>query len=289
LGVLVWPYVHAQWSPAQRAAAIAHHHHLVDRACPWMALVPGERRVVADLSHVQTDLHLVLDRPNWFQREGELVLNLELEGERLFSVAWLLEGEPGAVVATIGAVQGSSAEGVTDRYRDLTKALCGLRPRDFLLDALRLWCTVAGVHQLRAVDDASRHHRHPFFGADTQRPLPTDYDALWLEQQGERAPGGYFNLPMDADVRDLELVPSKKRSMYRKRQALLDALRADMVARGEAAFARSPQVLDAALPQAATSAGLASAPAALRRWAARVTVLGGCTAADAVFAWTRLV
>lgn len=48
-----------------------------------------------------------------------------------------------------------------------------------------------------------------------------DYDAIFSEAGGKA--GHYWTLPLQED-RDLESIPSKKRSMYRKRFAMLDSL-----------------------------------------------------------------
>jgi uncharacterized protein VirK/YbjX len=293
-GLLLWPYVHAGWSPLQRCEALAQHHACVDEACPALRLSPGERHVLADLSDIAQGLCLVLDRPTWFQREGELVLNLEQMGMRLFSVAWLIGGNRGQLHALIGAVQGNSAEGMVDIYRDLTKSLHGMRPRDFLLDALRLLAAAAGIRELRAVTDAVRHQRHPFFHPDTTRALPGDYDALWAEQGGAPQGDGWVRLPMDAGVRDLESVPSKKRSMYRKRQAMMDALSRQLQA---ACQAKTAQAIATHTAQAPAQCGITSFLESLassqlhrrRRWAVRLTVLGGFAAAGVAEAAIRTI
>jgi uncharacterized protein len=287
-GLLVWPYLHAGWSPAERVQALLDHHRCIDERCPGLALAPGDRRTLATLDEQAAGLALVLDRPMWFQREGELVLNLEQGDMRLFSVAFSLgdatetSAAAGTLFARIGAVQGNSAEGMADVYRDLTKELHGMRPRDFLLDALRLLCASAGVRELRAVSDASRHHRHPFFGADTQRSLGTDYDALWAEQGGEPLGDGWVRLPLDAGVRDLESVPSKKRSMYRKRQAMLDALRLVLERQVEAvgALAHARPDVPSMRPRPEVSRW--------RRWITRVCAVSGFAGADLVIAMARV-
>ncbi len=48
-----------------------------------------------------------------------------------------------------------------------------------------------------------------------------DYDAIFGESGGELK--DYWELPLEMD-RNLDDIPSKKRSMYRKRYAMLDDL-----------------------------------------------------------------
>ena len=53
-----------------------------------------------------------------------------------------------------------------------------------------------------------------------------DYDAIFQESAGKL--GKYWTLPLNFETKSLEEIPSKKRSMYRKRYAMLDNLLANM-------------------------------------------------------------
>lgn len=181
---------------------------------------------------------LVLDRPIWFKREGELVLNLFRNDLRVASLAFTLCRSQGELCLFIGAVQGihKGVDSATSLaiYRDLTKDFEGLRPRSLLLEALKCLARTLCVVHLYAVRDACRHHRHAYFGHDKGEDLVANYDAIWQEHgaiASERA--DFFALPMAPAQRANEDIPSKKRAMYRRRQVLLE----DVFARLQAALA----------------------------------------------------
>ena len=56
---------------------------------------------VANLEFVAPGLRIVLDKASWFLREGELAINLFVEGERLYTLAFTL-GQAEAGRVTLG-------------------------------------------------------------------------------------------------------------------------------------------------------------------------------------------
>ncbi len=221
LGAVVWPYVCAGWDAEARLRHLAAHFQAVGRAAVLQVPAGGAVELL-DLSDVSPGLRVVLDQPKWFMREGPLVLNL-FEGElRLYSLAFSLAGTP--PVAYVGALQGVATEGVLERYRELTKALHGLRPRDVLIELFRMLSRALGVTRILAVADAARVHRSAYFGGAKAAQLQVDYDAIWADRGGVPHDPQFFTLPLHAPAKSLDEVPSKKRAMYRRRHELLAAL-----------------------------------------------------------------
>ena len=153
-----------------------------------------------------------------------MALNLFLDERRLYSLVFSMGVRDGEEVCYVGAIQGASGDDVQEIYKAVTKQLHGMRPRDLLIETLRVCCEAMGVHRLLFVADQHRHHRDvQYFGAEKARAL-TDYDAIWIDRGAELRRDGFFSLPAHRDPRDLASVPSNKRSMYRKRVELTDAL-----------------------------------------------------------------
>ncbi|MCX2888152.1 MULTISPECIES: VirK/YbjX family protein [Pseudomonas] len=228
IGVVQWPYISQSWAAPQRLDAVASHFELVARQYPALLLLGrDESLTLCDLSRHSPGCRLVLDRPIWFKREGELVLNLFQHDLRVASLAFVLCRGQGELSLLIGAVQGIH-KGVDSEtslaiYRELTKDFEGLRPRSLLLEALKCLARTLGVTQLYAVSDASRHHRHPYFGSDKGQDLAANYDAIWQEHGAmASAREDFCNLPLAPAQRAEADIPAKKRAMYRRRQALLD-------------------------------------------------------------------
>jgi len=239
--MVVSPYLCAAWTAEERFARIRDHCAIVERlGLPFDFRVEDSIELL-DLGTIQNGLHVVLDQAEWFHREGQLVLNLFVANRRIFSLAFSLATGQAGTIAYVGAVQGRALEGVLDDYKELTKAACGMRPRDLLIELFRILCRVAGFTEIRAVSDASRQHRSRYFGPDTRRKLPANYDEIWLERGGERIDDDFFSLPL-AVVRDEADVPARKRAMYRRRAEMLAAIEAQMRLRfAEAKPVRRPQ------------------------------------------------
>jgi uncharacterized protein len=229
LGALVWPYQLATWDAGERLRRITGHYAAIDGLNAPLRFSVEDRIVLADLDSIHPAMKLVLDQPEWFLREGGLTINLFLDSFRAYSVAFsLFRTADGRLVATIGGIQGRNRDDMLDTYRDLTRTLHGLRPRDFLIEALRILCRLLQVDDLHAVSEAARHHRHPYF-----KGIPTsqNYDAIWQDRGGVPQGSDFYSLPVAPERRDLAELKPGKRPMYRRRFDFLDGLEADIAAR----------------------------------------------------------
>jgi uncharacterized protein len=228
LGIVVWPYINKDWPAERRFEAVFEHHERV-RDLPLLQLRLAQSRDLFDLSDLFTGLRVVLDRAPWFQREGELVLNLFLHEERVYSVAFSFGLHDGSRVAFIGGVQGRDIEGIGDVYKAITKKLHGARPRDFLVTVLQLICEQSGVQAMLGVCDAHRHHRHPYFSAAGKQTPSADYDEIWRDRGGTPLTGsGFFRIEARWAPRNEDEVPANKRAVYRRRNALYLRLQASL-------------------------------------------------------------
>lgn len=228
LGVIEWPYIHAQWSMEERFNSLVEHHRLVT-SFPLLMIPVGLRRDLCALDDIESGLSIVLDRPQWFLREGEVSLNLFLGDVRLYTIAFNLERTPsGAVGVAVGGIQGRSIDNAKDTYAQLTKAMHGVRPRDFLISVLSLLCEEFGIESARGISDDFRHHRSDYFGVGGKTTSSADYDGIWLDRSGALEADGFFHFVPKLVERPLEDVPSKKRAMYRRRGEFYERLRAEV-------------------------------------------------------------
>ncbi|VVQ33524.1 hypothetical protein PS943_03350 [Pseudomonas fluorescens] len=228
VGVVHWPYISRIWSPKNKLSVLASHYEVVTKSCPQLLLWGrSDSLILSDLSEFAAGCSLVLDRPFWFMREGELVLNLFQGDLRIASIAFTLCRTDTELCIFIGAVQGIHKGVESERslsiYRDLTKDFEGLRPRSFLIEVIKYIAINIGVERIYAVGDGYRHHRHPYFGALKALELAANYDVIWLEHgatPSERE--DFFEIPMMLSRKPLDSIASKKRAMYRRRYELLD-------------------------------------------------------------------
>jgi len=223
LGILVWPYIHNEWGFEKKASIIQTHYRCID-GIPQLCIRATERLDVLDLDNVKPGLKIIIDRGEWFKREGELVLNIFLSEQRLYSLAFTLGLVGGRMVAYVGGIQGVSLENIMQLYKEITKSLHGMRPRDFLINVLKIFCLQIGVKEIFAISNKNRHHNHKYFSNYDHNDALTDYDKTWVEQGFEKSLNGFYSTKVNINRRPLTELPSKKRSMYRKRYALLDEI-----------------------------------------------------------------
>ena len=226
--VVAWPYLHRAWSVRQRVDTVVAHYRQIE-AARWLQVPLGTRRVLATLGEPEAGLTLQIDQPDWLAQEGELALSL-FEGDlRLYSMAFSIGQRKGRPVIYIGAIQGRSVEGASERYAELTHRFHGCRPRDLLVQALFMVAEELGIERAYGICDYYRHFRQPRLLARLDKNIRTaDYDEIWRDRGGVETVDGFFEMATRFEPRPLEEVAAKKRAMYRRRYEMLGALREDL-------------------------------------------------------------
>lgn len=224
VGAVVWPYQCLGWDAATRLERIDSHCKAIDVLGAGLNFPIDQALQLLNLGDLSPGLRVVLDRPKWFMREGQLAMNLFAGELRIYTLAFSFGSFPDGMAAYVGAIQGSNTSGIQDAYKELTKSLHGMRPRDFLVELFRTFCRCLDVLRIYAVADARRQHRSEYFGAAKASTLTLNYDEIWAERGGVKVNEDFFVLSSEAAVRNLDDVPSKKRAMYRRRYEMLTEL-----------------------------------------------------------------
>lgn len=177
------------------------------------------------------------------------------DGVRLYSIGF---GFTEARTLLVGNVQGPSLkDDGPERIRDATHAAHGMRPPHLLVHALRVLAARWGVTCLRGVDPEN-HVKGKWNLRDSR--LRFDYRGFWAEHEGVRGACGNWSLPLGTALRPLEEVPTKRRAMYRRRYAMLEALQQAVATLADPRHAAPPA--PDAMPEAANAATLAPVLAA---------------------------
>lgn len=222
LGMLVWPLVDARWTPKRRLQALILHYREAASMGELLKLQPRQIKPILKLDALCESLEVGLENQPWFGREGQCTMSLFYAGERVYSVAFLLSEKDGQRIAYVGAVQGVKQSDSDDSYKLLTKAAHGMRPRDFCIALFLVLCEAMQVKKVLAVQESNRQHQHRYFDAKQRAAIFTNYDDIWTEHGAPLNAEGLFALQPGVRTKDLSEVPSKKRSMYRKREALME-------------------------------------------------------------------
>jgi len=229
--IVLTSYMAAGWNTRTRITRLIDHYNTAAKIGGLVDAPPDLLVDVIHLAPIDMRYRITLDQPHWLMREGPLVMGLFDGVHRIFHLGFCLATENGRRVAYIGSVQGRREVDrynikldILDHYRIFTKAAEGMRPRDFLVEAFKMFCRSIGVDEIRAVADANHPQRQ------TVGDVKLSYDEIWIERGGELAADGFFVLPVAAGRRDDKDIPAKKRAMYARRYAILDAIETDLAA-----------------------------------------------------------
>lgn len=228
-------YMNRHWSTTQRLAATREHYvFAVDRFPPALfdqLYRQREARVGRLVLRDGSGLSLLLKAPPIRGREGELSISLTDDWGLQISYATIsfVDGGRGVI---IGCLQGAANNAGRDAIRELTRQSHGLRPKNLLLSMIRSLAVAMGAERVLGIGNDA----HPFA---SRKKIKADYDAFWQENGGVADAQGFYAMSVDEPVRCASAVESKRRSEFRRREAL----RAEACGLLVAAFAVPPAVL----------------------------------------------
>jgi hypothetical protein len=158
------------------------------------------------------DVRVVLQYDHRMRFEGQLSLKLLLNGEEAYFINFVLDGD---------CVKVAGVQGVKDNkglYKTVTKQLHGLRPQNFIWMAFCDWCKAMGVVQVFGIRPEWHVYQNETKSA---HKIGFDYEVFWQEVGGQGFDDCWYALPIEYPHKPIEEVEQKKRSLYRKRYALL--------------------------------------------------------------------
>lgn len=178
-------------------------------------LLSEERKVVYTLPW---GLECILVINGAFE-EGFLALRLRSEGLTFYHCSIAFAPYEGKRAILIPCMQGlGNGLEVREKIKETTKKNFGLRPQNLLLETLRILARFWGISTILAVRQTQQVRYRPF----GKKKYFVDYDAMWQDLGGE-IDSDYYKL-VEVKQKDLSEIPSQKRSMYKKRFALLEEL-----------------------------------------------------------------
>lgn len=224
---VVRPYVNSHWSFSKRIAAIEDHYRLIKDRVPFLNLSNDETVEVTDLDLSGEKLRIVLDRPKWMRGEGELGVSLFHGIDRIYTAMFSVSDAEGRLQIVVGNLQGDGRDR-SALYKEFTKTLFGMRPRDFLVHVLKLMGEEMGCSEILGISDDGHRSSHWL----TKAKKLSTYDAIWAEHGGVKDTGiRFFRIPAHFAKRADADIPANKRAQYRRRYQLMDDLQSRIKAR----------------------------------------------------------
>ena len=155
-------------------------------------------------------------------REGETTVILrDQQNCMLAEISFTLCLTKGMPTLIIGGLQGPNSDDAQARIQKATKAFHGLFPKRIALEALLRLSDLMHIENIYAVATESHVYQSMRYNSRTKH-MYADYNALWEMSGGIKMSDGYYRLPHVIKRKEIEELPSKKRSEYRKRFMLLD-------------------------------------------------------------------
>jgi uncharacterized protein VirK/YbjX len=219
LNIATKPFITRDWDAKRRAVVLIDHCHTVARIGRLVDFPEDGSVELLWLAGVEGSYRMTLEQSRWLQMGGLITFGLCEATDRFFHLSFCLSTCSGELVAYVGGIQGIP-KGL-DQHRLFTKRTYGMRPRDFLVEAFKLFCRSLGARKIFAVSNSS--HVNAF---SSQSNLPS-YDRLWLERGAHFAEDGFFVLSPALKRRAPDEIPAKKHSLYRKRYELLERVERD--------------------------------------------------------------
>lgn len=185
-----------------------------------LKLISNEGMTACEFSTKNNETYqVILSSDIQYSREGFFTLVLFDKLGKIMTIAFSIDFSKDSPRLLIGSLQATPHDGL-NRIRVATNEMFGLQPRMFLIYLIKLFSKNLGVKKIEAISDKN----HVYNSLRYRRRLKNkfhSYDAFWGEV-GQASDNGNFNIDVEIRRKALEEYPSKKRSEYRKRFALLD-------------------------------------------------------------------
>ncbi|AHG86955.1 hypothetical protein F544_17270 [Bibersteinia trehalosi USDA-ARS-USMARC-190] len=147
---------------------------------------------------------------------------LELRHSETHQLIYVLTFGKLADSLLIAVIQGPNFDGSKELVKKLTKKCHGLRPAYLMVECMKALTRVLGYSTLLGIPQKYQNKSRLI----QSKRYVVDYDAIFRESGASLAE--YWLLPLALNNKDLSDIPSNKRSMYRKRYAMLEQIQAAM-------------------------------------------------------------
>lgn len=211
---LLSKYCDKRFDKTQRLSAIWEHFDLAEKVFSsiFCERLLNERRLV--LLRFE-DIELALNLNEIDPLEGFFSVSLRYQAQRIYDASFTLLKSNTLLIAS---VQGTNTENAQELIKVITKKLHGIRPMFMLIYLFKMLCADCNLVLL-----GIPHKYQVKYRFNDKSRLLFNYDNFWREN-GADLVGDYWRLNNGIERKLVEDIPSKKRSMYRKRYEMLDRL-----------------------------------------------------------------
>ena len=220
------PYLHKNLPPAGRLTALREQYNFIlgrlsPAALERLYSTWETRLAVTTLPELGSFSVRVAHR-RLYEKEGELTLALfdDQAKRSMFALSFtILAAAPDRREIFIGGLQGSKRHNQHELVVGVTRGMNGLRPKALLLFTAQQIAAHWEVKTIRAVSDAQNIFRDIRL---SHKKVMASYDEFWTDSDGKADADGLFTLPPRFEPRPIADIKPNKRSLYKKRYAMLE-------------------------------------------------------------------
>lgn len=225
------PYLHRQLKPAAALAALRAHYEFIVKTFSGAAIEQVCQREGVKLATLTVpevgDFSVRLAYRSKFEKEGEFTLGLidERSQQIWFTLSFTIWKESPPRELFIGGLQGVQQNNLREDVVAITRGMHGLRPKALLLFTAQQIAAAFDLAAIRATSDDLNVFRDLRL---RHKKVVASYDEFWTDSDGKLAADGLFTLPARFEPRPVSELKPNKRSLYKKRYAMLEILGAQM-------------------------------------------------------------
>ncbi|MFZ6813366.1 DUF535 family protein [Undibacterium sp. Rencai35W] len=210
----------------KRLTLMQNHFHLCEVFFGKVAaseILAGKAREIAQITGKNgAQFRLALFWGCAYKREGGLTVGLFLEDTLLQCLTFSFDLCKNQIAIKVGGIQANNQES-QNLIRTSTKALYGIQPRLLLIEALRCLAREFNCISIECV--AKKNHIYQALRYKFSKNIKAEYDQLWLAAGSTQHVNGNFMLPLSLAEKPLSSRPANKRSEYRARDKIIQAMR----------------------------------------------------------------
>ncbi len=222
------PYLYTGLPTAQRASALIDHYAFVknlENTTLKNAFISARGRVVASFYGKEGESFTIkMGSIGKSEREGETNMFLNMGETQLAALTFCVVNRPEGAVIIVGGFQGANRSTSHEVIKQATKSCYGLFPKRLLLESLQRIAAHAGIKHIQAVSNAGHVFRSLRYRHRKKDTFVASYDEFWDSIGAKRYSSALYSIPQHIPRKEMEDLPSKKRSEYRKRYTLLDEM-----------------------------------------------------------------
>lgn len=221
------PYLSSRMSNKACLQALVYHYDFLASRNDKIthAFYSHEGYLLAELTAKNSQIiRLCIRAEDKYAREGEISITVYDENNiDLAVLTFSIIEYQGKATLFIAGLQGSNHANSLTVIQQATKACYGLFPKRLVVESALILANYFQLQQIVAVSNKT-HIYNSWRYRDKFKKLHADYKDFWQTIEGQENSEGLFIIPNTIPRKKIEDIVSKKRSEYRNRYELLDAL-----------------------------------------------------------------